>query len=63
MNQEFQMTQQAWSLIRELASLASSEGTNGNVKNKANENIEALLDKIITPSIKKLTLSNSGITL
>ena len=56
-----QDTQQAFQIIERLAGLCATSGVSEKAKITSNEQIEALLNKIIKPAITELTAKSAGI--
>jgi hypothetical protein len=56
-----QTTQEAFSVIREMAALATTPGVSAENVEKANDVIGKLIDKVIKPAVTKLTATNAGL--
>ena len=55
------ITQEAFSVMREMAALSATPGISEENIKLANQHITTLLNKIVKPAIDELSLSNSGL--
>ena len=56
-----QQTQEAFSLIQQLASLAATPGISADNITLANTSIENILKKVVTPAVNDFTASVAGL--
>lgn len=54
---------EAWIVIEKLGALCATPGISPDVQNAANEQIKKLLDDVVSPSLSKLSATQSGIKL
>ena len=54
-------TQDAFLIIRELATLCATQGVNNTTQTMANEQIQELITKIIRPAVTELSANSRGI--
>ena len=52
---------EAWIVIEKLAAIVATPGVSDEVKQSANEQINKLLDDVVSPSLTRLSASSAGI--